>query len=441
MTIRLQILTEEPKEIELIERYWAVDESGEFREKVSALGAFLEMTQGASLASFVRQRCRAFDENQISPHCQALIEIKNRSQAKKTPQRASRPCSTCQEAIDALEREARQTKAAELERRLKEYADALSSLSVDYASSTDDQVLLLSALDRTINPRLTQGGFTVGDCRALAPLYVSDFVQKLRDANLLVEAPAKAIPGTYFLKDDEIWVKRAQVVYVLAPNTVAGRGDEAFRALLERTNTDAEGLFSLWQDYSVADVMCYLANQCETYNHELGVDELDEIKSTIRSALKTYSVSQLWSVCWRVVRDAASLANREYYNRPKASATIPGKIRRYLERVRRESIELKSWTRPEHQPAGALGMVLSETFDIDEETTGLIVYSRIARLTGQVHEAASLEVELSEPIRELMTFALAHDIGSSVMLQFAELIRAGHDVSFAVEELGSALRP
>ncbi len=52
----------------------------------------------------------------------------------------------------------------------------------------------------------------------------------------------------------------------------------------------------------------------------------------------------------------------------------------------------------------------------------------------------SVEVELCEPVRELMTIALAHDIGPAVMLQFAELIRAGHDVGFAVEEIGSALR-
>jgi len=33
MTIRLQMLTEDPKEIELIERYWAVDEFGQYLEK------------------------------------------------------------------------------------------------------------------------------------------------------------------------------------------------------------------------------------------------------------------------------------------------------------------------------------------------------------------------------------------------------------------------
>ncbi|WP_256588414.1 hypothetical protein [Pseudomonas sp. LH1G9] len=78
MAIRLQMLTEDPKEIELIERYWAVDEFGQYLEKVSALAGLIEMAQGVTLTSFIRERCNAFDENQVCPKCAELIEIKNR---------------------------------------------------------------------------------------------------------------------------------------------------------------------------------------------------------------------------------------------------------------------------------------------------------------------------------------------------------------------------
>lgn len=84
MAIKLQMLTEDPKEIELIERYWAVDESGQYLEKVSALEGIVEMAQGVTLASFIRQRCNAFDENQVCPECAGLVEIKSRSQAKRS---------------------------------------------------------------------------------------------------------------------------------------------------------------------------------------------------------------------------------------------------------------------------------------------------------------------------------------------------------------------
>lgn len=439
MAIKLHMLTEDPKEIELIERYWAVDESGQYLEKVSALQGVIEMAPGVTLASFIRQRCNAFDENQVCPECEELIEIRNRSEAKKVPQWRTKLCALCQEDRDAIVLKAEKAKAAELERQLADYARRQSTRTVDYSEIPDNQALLLLALDRAITPRLTHGGFTVGDCRGLAPRYVGDFVQQLREAGLVLEDPAKARPGTYYWEGDEIWMLREQVVYRLAPDTASRSADEIIRSLSDRVYTDAEGLFNLWLDYSVADVMRYLDAQCELYHHDLSGQELEEIKSTMRSALETYSVSQLWSVAWKVVRDAASLANREYYNRPKAAATIPGKIRRNLEKVQRESIELKAWSRPEQHPAGTLGMVLGEILGVDENTSGARVSSLVSWLTGQAC-SASVEAELHEPVRELMTIALAHDVGSSVMLRFAELIRAGHDVGFAIEEIGEALR-
>jgi len=440
MAIRLQILTEAPKEIELIERYWAMDASGQFLEKVNALSDVLEMPQGATLAGFIRQRCRAFDENQVCPQCAKLVEIRNRSEAKKTPLRSTKLCTCCQAARDAIALEEKKAKEAELEKRLAEYGRGQAAKVVDYTEVPDAQVLLLLALDTAITPRLTHGGFTVGDCRGLAPWYVSDFLSQLWDAGLILVDPAKAKPGTYYWQGDNICFKSAQVVYLLTPDATTGEdGKEVIHTLSQRVYTDAEGIFSLWLDYSVADVMCYLGDQCYRYNHELDEQQWNEIKSSLRSAVETYSVSQLWFVAWKVVKDAASLANHQYYNRVKAAATIPGKIRRYLEKVQRESLELRSWSRPEQQPAGTLGMLFNEILGVDEHTSGLLATTRIAQLTGWEY-SPSIEAELCKPIRELMTNALALDAGVCVMLRFAELIRAGHDVGFAVEEIGGTLR-
>lgn len=439
MAIKLQMLTQDPKEIELIERYWAVDESGRYLEKVSALTGIIEMAKGMTLASFIRQRCNAFDENQVCPQCAELVEIKSRSEATKVPQRFPKLCTLCQDDQDAIALEVKKARAAELERQLAEYASKQSTRTVDYSMLPDNLVLLLLALDRAISPRLTHGGFTLGDCRGLAPRYAGDFILQLREAGLLLDDPGKARPGTYYWEGDEIWMSRDQVVYRLAPDAASKSADEVIRSLRERVYTDADGLFNLWLDYSVADVMRYVGNQCALYHHDLDEQEQEEIKSTLRSALQTYSVSQLWSVVWKVVRDAASLANREYYNRPKAAATIPGKIRRNLEKVQRDAIELKAWGRPEQHCAGALGMVLSEVLGVDENTSGQRVSSLVTWLTGQAC-SSTLQVALDEPIHELMTMALARDLGSSVMVRFAELIRGGHDVGFAIEEIRESLR-
>ncbi|WP_256672380.1 hypothetical protein [Pseudomonas sp. ANT_J12] len=216
MAIKLQMLTEDPQEIELIERYWAVDELGRYLEKVSDLGGLIEMAQGVSLASFIRQRCNAFDENQVCPKCAELIEIRYRSEAKKVPPRSPKLGTLCQKDQGAVALDAEKTKAAELERQLAEYARKQSARTVDYSEIPDNQVLLLLALDRAITPRLTNGGFTIGDCRGLAPRYVGDFVLQLREAGLVLDDPGKARPGTYYWEGDEIWMLREQVVYCLA---------------------------------------------------------------------------------------------------------------------------------------------------------------------------------------------------------------------------------
>ena len=88
---------------------------GQYLEKVSALAGLIEMAQGVTLTSFIRQRCNAFDENQVCPKCAELIEIKNRSQAKKLPQPAIKLCTLCQKDQDDIALEAKRSKAAELE--------------------------------------------------------------------------------------------------------------------------------------------------------------------------------------------------------------------------------------------------------------------------------------------------------------------------------------
>jgi hypothetical protein len=148
------------------------------------------MAPGVTLASFIRQRCTAFDDNQVCPKCAELIEIKNRSEARKIPQRSTKLCTLCQNDQDAIALAAKKAKAAELERQLAEYVGKQLTRTVDYSALSDGQALLLLALDRAVTPRLTNGGFRVGDCRGLAPRYVGDFMLQLREAGLVVDNPS-----------------------------------------------------------------------------------------------------------------------------------------------------------------------------------------------------------------------------------------------------------
>lgn len=295
-------------------------------------------------------------------------------------------------------------------------------------------MLLIIALDFAISPRLTSSAFTVGDCKALAPMDVGLLIDKLKGKGIVREDPPSAAPGTYFLRDGHLMVNTHQIAYALAPDTHFGRSEEAMQVLLTREYTDPSALFSLWLDFASADAVCYLLDKCRSFDHELDEQQLSEIRSTLRNGLKTHSVSQIWFVIWKNVKDAASLARLVYYTATRATATIPGKIRRTLEKIEKEGSIVRKWDRPDYQPAGTLGMLFNELFGIDEDTPGLEVLERLALLLPEENGGED-EVPRNESVRQLLCNALISDTGPQMMERFAALIREGHGVGRAVAAL------
>lgn len=74
------------------------------------------------------------------------------------------------------------------------------------------------------------------------------------------------------------------------------------------------------------------------------------IASAVRVAAATYSVAAIWNAIWKVVRDAAAPSRTEFYNLPRAAQTLPGKMKRLLEKVRKRDATLKPWDRPPLRP-------------------------------------------------------------------------------------------
>lgn len=434
--IELDIYSTSPEDIELAKRYWAMDEEGEFKEKVASLLPFRSITSTSQLAAFLREISQAWDMNQICPLCCGYQEIRSRSEVKKTPQEMRYPCAACERSTQEAQREAAAKAEAELQKRLASHIDRTLARTIDYHTLPSDITLILIALERAINPRLLTGTFTRADCRALVPCYITDFIAKLYKAQAILDDPRKAKRGTYYLKDNQLWCQNDQLVYFLTPDPMYGADEQAFSVLMMRSYDDHQAIRNLWLDYAVADCMCYLYDQCELHSLDVRTEDTAEICSTLRTALQTYSVAQMWSMIWMIVRDAASLSTREYYNRNKASATIPGKMIRFLERVTKGTAKLKEWNRPEHQPAGTLGQVYMELFGIDEDTPGATVMAIFAdpepAPTVDIDPPAS---ELAEPVKQLLTSALVHDIGAEVMLYFADSIRGGLNVASAIEEI------
>ncbi|KSW24184.1 hypothetical protein AOX63_10565 [Pseudomonas sp. ADP] len=225
----------------------------------------------------------------------------------------------------------------------------------------------------------------------------------------------------------------ASVELFLPGDRQLGRGGEALEIITQREFVDSEAIAILWQDYAVGDVIRYLLDQCYIYGLELYDEDIEKVQATVRFGLRSYSVSQLWFIMWKVVKDAASLASREYYNRLKAAATIPSKIRKQLEKADSEGGIRRGWDRPENHLAGSLGMVLLELFGINEYTKGSEVIEILSQLGG-TSEGRCRE-DMRALVSSFMKVAIESEASVAFMEKFAEFIRSGLETRAALEEV------
>ncbi|KAA0696110.1 hypothetical protein DT594_01755 [Halopseudomonas laoshanensis] len=383
MAVRLEFLTQDTAEVELARRYWAMDAEGLFLEKVKDLVPFRDLTQSSFLSMRVRKYCIAYDENQFCRQCGGMVLVTKRTEPKKVLQMSDRPCSECEKRTNERELQERQTVREKLQRRVDTYSYQVRFETISYERLSDDVCLLLLAIDALITPKLANGTFKERECEALSPIGCETYLRSLYEQKIIRDDPAAACKEAYFFEDGQLRMRWDKADFFLLPDEMSGRGPVALEKVTERIFTDSEALSNLWLDFAVSDVIRYLVDQCQTYNLPLQSDSIVKIKGIVRQGLRIYSVSQLWSVVWKIVKDAASLASREYYNRTKAAATIPNKIIRQLEKAEQNGGINYSWHRPEKHIAGSLGMMFFKHFELNEYTPGSEALNRLSSLGHQ----------------------------------------------------------
>jgi hypothetical protein len=438
--IDFDVSSDDPEDHKLIARYWSMDAAGNFIETVASILPYGEISKAHQLVKYINEISAARDMNQTCLRCEGNVMVRSRADVKIKPTMLHQVCSTCQSIEDHERKEAIEAENAELQARLAQVEARNLEETCDYGSIPDDLALLLVALEKAINPRLLSGSFMRSDCRSLQSVDSGNLIQRLWAAKLIVDLPSKATLGAYFLKNGQVWHSPDKVTYVFVPDALSGKNEEAFTVLTTRDFCDYPAIRQLWLDYALSDCMAYFFEQTATHGLDTSSEANAEISSTLRTALDKYSVAQLWSVIWKIVRDAASLSTREYYNKAKAAATIPGKIKRNLEQVARGNVHLKDWTRPIDQPAGTLGDVFYEYFGINENTLGSTVQEMFSEPdigTDRLNVDPPPEV-IEGQTRILMRQALARDISASVMLHFAGRIRNGDDARTALDAVFAA---
>ena len=424
--------TADEKLIEVANRYWAVDENGKYLESSTSLLPLTGAKYASQQTEILSNIATAFVVNIRCLHCNKPQKIKSRS---SYIEKRNFDCEECfklrQEHQKKIEDERSRSESMKLEELLKKSIETNKGLTADYQSISDDLAILVLALNRSLGDRLFEIRFNAKHCANFTPASSGNYISRLLRAGLIVTNPEYSAVGAFFIKNDQLWHYRDLVVYEAVPDKIIESGQNIIDILQNRPFLQGEVLKSLWIDYATSECMSYALDLSSQYGFEIEEDESNKIESIIRVALSTYSISNLWSMIWMVVKDAAALSTREYYNKKKAAATLPGKLNRHLEDVSKEKRSLRSWERPSGQSCSALGEIFYEIWMFDEHTPGTEV-ANIFQTSKRYTEINELYVN-RQSVTEKICEILNQDLGPEMLAIFADSIREGKSLMEALE--------
>ncbi|MCR9095056.1 MAG: hypothetical protein NXI30_12630 [bacterium] len=123
-----------------------------------------------------------------------------------------------------------------------------------------------------------------------------------------------------------------------------------------------------WQDlhsFEVAELQRLVAlHECLQYlevvldDHGFTFSPGDRTVHVIQTALRSFSVGQVYSFIWRAAKDAAAFYLREAKSRKHAANVVPGAIQRMVERALAQGWEVNAFRRDFRAPESVLGQVL-----------------------------------------------------------------------------------
>lgn len=431
--IHLEFLTTDPDEISIAKRYWSVENDGKFTYRVNSLLPWRSVRTANQLSTTLRATVIATDVNQRCPQCDRPEVLTARSQFVPRAFAPRYPCSKCKETALASKREA----DAAVENALKRQLDILTERSLakrlQIDTISDTSAMLLLALDTAISPRLANSTFTEKDCKFMAPHGVEGFITKLVQQDILIFRPDISPPGSFASRENQISYYPSKIIYQMTQPSSDLTRAAALTSIRQREFRPSVALAELWLDHACSECLRYVHDQAELHNLPIDNDLHLQISSVIRVAAKTYSVSEIWSLLWKVVRDAASLSRRDYYSPSKAAATLPNKVKRQIERVNKGEVVVKPWSRPDHQPTGTLGELFSEIFGIDEDVSGHIAMEILSQPVASTSAPSSSTSPMERVHADrLFLAASGHGVALEVLEAFSEATGMGYSQSDAI---------
>lgn len=432
--MEFEVFTDDPAVVELIEKYWAIDNSGKYLHNVSALLPFRDISSMPKLISFINEESRAWNPESRCPICECSALI--RSRADRLMKTSSKPtlCIHCAEKQEAEKIKKLAREQQMLDTVLQNVLESTRNRKIEYSQISDDVALIVLAIERAICPKLLNDSFEASDLRFLINGSIFPLLERLINANVIALDHANARPGAFWLKDVELWYDMTKTRFFLVPDKTYGSSESALAYLNNRPWDKSAQMRTLWLDYSTAECLTYFFAQCDRYSLYPNPDDIDNITSQIRAALEQYSIQKLWCALWTIVKDAAALCNHKFYNQAKATATMPGKLKRLFEAVRKEQRQpLKAWDRPHDQPAGTIGDLFFEKFGVSEATPGHYAMQLFANPTPPPHDAFMKSLIFKNGgLDQVIEYIHKQKSGAESLAQFAAGIKEGLSIDDAI---------
>ena len=125
---------------------------------------------------------------------------------------------------------------------------------------------------------------------------------------------------------------------------------------MDYVETHYDEVVSLCEDLSLRECLFYLGHALE--EHSLPFKPGEKTRLVLLTALKTFSVSQIYSFIWRAVKDAASFHMRKNVARHHAANTVVGNISSQTEKAIANNWTVSSYRRNYDYPQPTVRKIL-----------------------------------------------------------------------------------
>jgi hypothetical protein len=362
--IELSFTTADPEVKALCERYWQLDETGEFVGTVKAIALDAGLSS-SELLHLVRSGCQATSTDRSCGRCGTSVQVTSRSDYKSRPSYRAKLCASCQE-------EEREERQAESERQTRAQCAAIEQ-AYDYpipeppppeALSLEEAVYLLSIVRAGASEDLSYLNRLVDFQTPFTPWVAFDVeaARALRSAGLIDAHPGSNVSAFVF----EDGVSPSFYIRDVHWRLLIGRSASEVREYLDHLETvfrDMDWPESWWEQTTdlwrlVARYECleYLDNRLS--EHGIPFEPSDRTLSVIDGLLKSFSVSQVYNIIWRKVRDATAFLSRTPAPRGRGADYAVVSMQKYGDQAAAAGWELSKYRRSWDLPVSMVAEVL-----------------------------------------------------------------------------------